>query len=152
MLFSKLKSKSCPDYEDACLYGRNAVLLRRLTATTCVSARDNAAAQRGTWGLACCRALLGSHVHLRSSSLLALTKLMAIDPDFCDANLALIFTLLEKRQVRHLRHCGTALHAACACNKLAWPAEAVGRVACMGTHCCIALVLLVLELFLHCYG
>lgn len=53
----------------------------------------------GSWGPACCRTLLGSHAHLRSSSLLALTKLMAIDPDFCDANLALIFTLLEKRQV-----------------------------------------------------
>ena len=36
-------------------------------------------------------------MHLRSSSLLALTKLMAIDPVFCDANLALVFTLLEKR-------------------------------------------------------
>ena len=44
-----------------------------------------------------CRALLGVHVHLRSSALLALTKLMAIDPSFCDANLALVFTLLEKR-------------------------------------------------------
>ena len=44
-----------------------------------------------------CRALLGAHVHLRSSALLALTKLMAIDPSFCDANLALVFTLLEKR-------------------------------------------------------
>ncbi|KAL0030248.1 hypothetical protein WJX77_005012 [Trebouxia sp. C0004] len=45
------------------------------------------------------RALLGAHVHLRSSALLALTKLMAIDPSFCDANLALVFTLLEKRLV-----------------------------------------------------
>lgn len=44
-----------------------------------------------------CRALLGAHAHLRSSALLALTKLMAIDPTFCDANLALVFTLLEKR-------------------------------------------------------
>ena len=47
------------------------------------------------WGV--CRALLGSHAHLRSSALLALTKLMAIDPAFCDANLPLVFTLLEKR-------------------------------------------------------
>lgn len=46
-----------------------------------------------------CRALLGAHAHLRSSALLALTKLMAIDPGFCEANLALVFTLLEKRQV-----------------------------------------------------
>ena len=37
------------------------------------------------------------HVHLRSSALLAMTKLMAIEPAFCEANLPLLFTLLEKR-------------------------------------------------------
>lgn len=45
-----------------------------------------------------CRALLGMHAHLRSSALLAMTKLMAIEPAFCEANLPLLFTLLEKRQ------------------------------------------------------
>lgn len=68
---------------------------------------------QGGW-LVCCRALLGSHVHLRSSSLLALTKLMAIDPAFCDANLALVFTLLEKRLVHYQLPVSTRLlHLLC---------------------------------------
>ncbi|KAK9823736.1 hypothetical protein WJX72_005030 [[Myrmecia] bisecta] len=45
------------------------------------------------------RALLSSHPLLRSSALLALTKLMAIDQSFCDANLQLLFTLLQNRAV-----------------------------------------------------
>ena len=44
------------------------------------------------------------HVHLRSSALLAMTKLMAIDPAFCEANLPLLFTLLEKRLARPSHH------------------------------------------------
>ena len=112
--------------------------------------RNEAAARKGAMGAlnpktlpACCRALLGSHVHLRSSSLLALTKLMAIDPDFCDANLALIFTLLEKRQVR-LPAALLYFFACCLCmHRLAWAGEAASHVACFESHCWIAPVLLV---------
>ena len=44
------------------------------------------------------RALLGSgDGQLRSSALLALTKLMVVDPAFCEANLQLLFTLLQSR-------------------------------------------------------
>ena len=39
-------------------------------------------------------------VRLRASALLALTKLMAVDAAFCDANLRLVFTLLQSK-------CGT---------------------------------------------
>ena len=34
---------------------------------------------------------------LRASALLALTKLMAVDASFCDANLQLLFSLLQSR-------------------------------------------------------
>ncbi len=34
---------------------------------------------------------------LRSSTLLALTKLMAVDAGFCEANLRLAFTLLHNK-------------------------------------------------------
>ena len=38
-----------------------------------------------------------AHPLLRTSALLALTKLMAIDATFCDTNMQLFFTLLTKR-------------------------------------------------------
>lgn len=41
--------------------------------------------------------LMGAHCDLRASALLALTKLMAIEPAFCDANLRLLFSLLHNR-------------------------------------------------------
>jgi hypothetical protein len=41
--------------------------------------------------------LMAAHASLRASALLALTKLMAIDAAFCDANLRLLFTLLQNR-------------------------------------------------------
>ena len=37
------------------------------------------------------------HQNLRASALLALTKLMALDPAFCDCHLQLVFTLLQNR-------------------------------------------------------
>ena len=40
---------------------------------------------------------MGAHGDLRASALLALTKLMAIEPTTCDANLRLLFTLLQNR-------------------------------------------------------
>lgn len=40
---------------------------------------------------------MGAHADLRASALLALTKLMAIEPGFCDMNLRLLFTLLQNR-------------------------------------------------------
>lgn len=46
-----------------------------------------------------CSALMAAHADLRASALLALTKLMAIEPGFCDANLRLLFTLLHNRCV-----------------------------------------------------
>ena len=45
-----------------------------------------------------CSAMMGAHADLRASALLALTKLMAIEPRFCDANLRLLFTLLHNRR------------------------------------------------------
>lgn len=45
------------------------------------------------------RSLLGSAPALRGSALLALCKLMAVDPAYCDANLQLLFTLLQSRAV-----------------------------------------------------
>ena len=38
-----------------------------------------------------------AHPLLRTSALLALTKLMAIDATFCDTNMQLFFTLLTNR-------------------------------------------------------
>lgn len=49
-----------------------------------------------------CSAMMGAHADLRASALLALTKLMAIEPHFCDANLRLLFTLLHNRRARML--------------------------------------------------
>ena len=43
------------------------------------------------------RALLASDARLRASALLALTKLMVVDAGFCEANLQLLFTLLQNR-------------------------------------------------------
>jgi hypothetical protein len=43
------------------------------------------------------RVLLGCDAQLRASALLALTKLMVVDPAFCEANLQLLFTLLQSR-------------------------------------------------------
>jgi len=43
--------------------------------------------------------LLSCDTTLRSSILLALTKLMIVDIDFCEANLQLLFTLLQNRSV-----------------------------------------------------
>jgi len=45
------------------------------------------------------RILLSCDTTLRSSALLALTKLMIVDIDFCEANLQLLFTLLQNRSV-----------------------------------------------------
>ena len=45
-----------------------------------------------------CRPLVAEHHTLRSSALLALTKLMALDAAFCDTNLRLLFTLLQTKQ------------------------------------------------------
>ena len=42
---------------------------------------------------------MAADARLRSSALLALTKLMAIDPGFCEANLRLAFTLLHNKCV-----------------------------------------------------
>ena len=50
-----------------------------------------------------CSALMNAAADLRASALLALTKLMAIEPRFCDANLRLLFTLLHNRRARRLR-------------------------------------------------
>lgn len=47
----------------------------------------------------CCRVMLAAHPRLRASALLALTKLMVVNPSFCDANLQLFFTLLQSRSV-----------------------------------------------------
>ena len=44
---------------------------------------------------------MAADARLRASALLALTKLMAVDSAFCDANLRLVFTLLQSK-------CGTA--------------------------------------------
>lgn len=44
------------------------------------------------------RLLLGCDAGLRASTLLALTKLMAVDPGFCEHNLQLLFTLLQNRR------------------------------------------------------
>ena len=52
-----------------------------------------------------CSAMMAAHADLRASALLALTKLMAIEPHFCDANLRLLFTLLHNRRARRLMHC-----------------------------------------------
>lgn len=46
--------------------------------------------------------MMGAHADLRASALLALTKLMAIEPRFCDANLRLLFTLLHNRRAHML--------------------------------------------------
>ncbi|GAB4818223.1 hypothetical protein N2152v2_005269 [Parachlorella kessleri] len=43
--------------------------------------------------------LLSCSLQLRSSALLALTKLMVVDASFCEANLQLLFTLLSKRSI-----------------------------------------------------
>lgn len=40
---------------------------------------------------------LAAHPTLRASVLLALTKLMAVDQHYCEANLPLVFTWLENR-------------------------------------------------------
>lgn len=40
--------------------------------------------------------LMAAHCDLRASALLALTKLMAVERELCDANLRLLFTLLAK--------------------------------------------------------
>lgn len=45
------------------------------------------------------RILLSCDTTLRSSALLALTKLMIVDIEFCEANLQLLFTLLQNRSV-----------------------------------------------------
>ncbi len=43
-------------------------------------------------------ALLAAHPSLRASALLALAKLMAVDADFCEANVRTLFTwLLDTR-------------------------------------------------------
>ncbi len=52
---------------------------------------------------------MAAHANLRASALLALTKLMAIEPAFCDRNLRLLFTLLQNR--RAPTHCYTVKHA-----------------------------------------
>ncbi len=41
--------------------------------------------------------MMAAHPRLRASALLALTKLMVIDPAYCDRNLQLVFTLLQTR-------------------------------------------------------
>jgi hypothetical protein len=51
-----------------------------------------------------CSAMMAAHADLRASALLALTKLMAIEPHFCDANLRLLFTLLHNRRAAGLVH------------------------------------------------
>ena len=45
------------------------------------------------------RLLLSCDATLRASALLALSKLMVVDIDFCEANLQLLFTLLQNRSV-----------------------------------------------------
>jgi condensin complex subunit 1 len=40
---------------------------------------------------------MAADARLRASALLALTKLMAVDAGFCDANLRLVFTLLQSK-------------------------------------------------------
>ena len=47
-------------------------------------------------------ALMAADARLRSSALLALTKLMAVDAAFCEANLRLVFTLLHTKCVTHV--------------------------------------------------
>ena len=44
---------------------------------------------------------MAADARLRSSALLALTKLMAVDAGFCAANLRLIFTLLQSKCGAH---------------------------------------------------
>lgn len=43
------------------------------------------------------RDLMNKSSRLRSSALLALTKLMAVDAAFCEANLRLLFTQLQDK-------------------------------------------------------
>ena len=60
---------------------------------------------------------MAAHANLRASALLALTKLMALDPSFCDANLQLVFTLLHTKYalfmylIPHLAPCGVVLRS-----------------------------------------
>ena len=65
------------------------------------------AAQASTNDKVCapCSALMGAHADLRAAALLALTKLMCIEPAFCDAHLRLLFTLLQNRCAPRLPSC-----------------------------------------------
>ncbi len=47
---------------------------------------------------------MAEHYPLRSSALLALTKLMALDAAYCDTNLRLLFTLLQTTQAPPPHH------------------------------------------------
>ena len=58
---------------------------------------------------------MAADARLRSSALLALTKLMAVDAGFCEANLRLAFTLLHNK-------CATELRAStCKCAQIQHP-------------------------------
>ena len=50
-----------------------------------------------------CSMLMAAHCDLRASALLALTKLMVVERELCDANLRLLFTLLAKGCARARR-------------------------------------------------
>ena len=50
------------------------------------------------------RALRDAHPGLRAAALLALAKLMCLEPGFCEANLQLLFTLLHTRCSSSLPH------------------------------------------------
>ena len=55
------------------------------------------------------RDLMNKNARLRSSALLALTKLMAVDAAFCEANLRLLFTQLDpKRKCASIAGIGTS--------------------------------------------
>lgn len=55
------------------------------------------------------RSLLFSHPILRSSALLALSKLMVVDARFCEANLQLLFTLLQNRSIEAPLRCNLVI-------------------------------------------
>ncbi|GAX78483.1 hypothetical protein CEUSTIGMA_g5922.t1 [Chlamydomonas eustigma] len=51
------------------------------------------------------QSIMQAHPLLRTSALLSLTRLMAIDPSFCESNAPLFFTLLEKKELEPSIRC-----------------------------------------------